>query len=40
MHKLFLDQMLTCLDLLSLISTIAKLNYSTYLVTKALKGVF
>ena len=32
--------MLTCLDLLSLISTIAKLNYSTYLVTNAFKGAF
>ena len=40
MHELFLDEMLTCLDLISLISTIAKLNYSTYLVTNAFKGVF
>ena len=40
MHEIFLDQMLTSLDLVSPTSILAKLDYSTYLVTNAFKGAF
>ena len=38
MREIVLDHMLTCLDLISQISILTKLNYSTYLVTNAFKS--